>query len=307
MGLSCEDIMLWLVFRHLIPLAHSWLTPQAAVLDLHGLAAEKFLSLVPICCSLASPPPEEPTTTSTASQLGTIPTSNAISAPSLGARPPSPVGGLQFQLPMFLVGLGPRPQAAPTHGHPTQSRKRGAVDYCSYLMDARASVRHRYEATRCWQYAYDGSNPPSNSLEPPFEVQGQHGGPGAFQLGRDVPPGGRPPLETVASGPLSLSLTGSTPNLTEEENADFWSLMNDHQEGLAHDIQESAYDADLVSYASPAMSNVDVEIAEDALLLQEAVMAEDWLEANVELHIEGSHVSLGKAFFVPRERLSGNV
>ena len=53
-GLNCEDVMLWLVFRHLIPM--NYLLPsQRETLhmmpDIHGRGAQKLLSLVPICCT----------------------------------------------------------------------------------------------------------------------------------------------------------------------------------------------------------------------------------------------------------------
>lgn len=55
-GLNCEDVMLWLVFRHLIPLRHLLPSQRDAIArpDLHGRAAEKLLSLTPICCQEAT-------------------------------------------------------------------------------------------------------------------------------------------------------------------------------------------------------------------------------------------------------------
>ena len=48
--------MLWLVFRHLIPLRHLLPSQHDNIRhpDLHGRAAEKLLSLTPICCQEAS-------------------------------------------------------------------------------------------------------------------------------------------------------------------------------------------------------------------------------------------------------------
>ena len=42
-GLNCEDVMLWLVFRHLIPMAHLIPSQRPTIRqpDLHGRAAEK--------------------------------------------------------------------------------------------------------------------------------------------------------------------------------------------------------------------------------------------------------------------------
>uniref|UniRef100_A0A670ZJV7 FHF complex subunit HOOK-interacting protein 1B n=1 Tax=Pseudonaja textilis TaxID=8673 RepID=A0A670ZJV7_PSETE len=61
-GLHCEDVLLQLVLRYLIPCSHVMLSQKRAVkeLDLYGKAAAKFLSLIPHCCRLESlPPPEE--------------------------------------------------------------------------------------------------------------------------------------------------------------------------------------------------------------------------------------------------------
>ena len=55
-SLNCEDILLWLVFRHLIPLKHLVPSKREAIrqADLHGRAADKLLSLTPICCQEAT-------------------------------------------------------------------------------------------------------------------------------------------------------------------------------------------------------------------------------------------------------------
>ena len=54
--LNCEDVLLWLVFRHLIPLRHVLPSQREAIRepDLHGRAAERLLSLTPICCQEAT-------------------------------------------------------------------------------------------------------------------------------------------------------------------------------------------------------------------------------------------------------------
>ena len=51
-GLNCEDVMLWLIFKHLIPQT-AFLPSQRPTIrhpDIHGRAAEKLLRLTPICC-----------------------------------------------------------------------------------------------------------------------------------------------------------------------------------------------------------------------------------------------------------------
>ena len=43
-GLNCEDVMLWLVFRHLIPMQHLIPSQRASIKqpDLHGRGAERY-------------------------------------------------------------------------------------------------------------------------------------------------------------------------------------------------------------------------------------------------------------------------
>ena len=45
-GLNCEDVMLWLVFRHLIPMDHlvPCQRPSIKQPDLHGRASERYVS-----------------------------------------------------------------------------------------------------------------------------------------------------------------------------------------------------------------------------------------------------------------------
>ena len=65
-------------------------------------------------------------------------------------------------MPTFLVGLG-RPNAEEGLAVDVASEATATadpVDYQSYLMDARKAVRDRLEATKCWQYDYDGLKPP---------------------------------------------------------------------------------------------------------------------------------------------------
>ena len=43
-GLNCEDVMLWLVFRHLIPMQHLIPSQRPSIKqpDLHGRGAERY-------------------------------------------------------------------------------------------------------------------------------------------------------------------------------------------------------------------------------------------------------------------------
>ncbi|XP_025122326.1 FHF complex subunit HOOK-interacting protein 1B isoform X5 [Bubalus kerabau] len=63
LNLSCEDVLLQLVLRYLVPCNHVMLSQKPAVrdVDLYGRAADKFLSLIPRCCRhhASSPPRAE--------------------------------------------------------------------------------------------------------------------------------------------------------------------------------------------------------------------------------------------------------
>ena len=191
-GLNCEDVMLWLIFRHLIPQT-AFLPSQRPIIrhpDIHGRAAEKLLQLTPICCLEAK--------TSNLNGLNTTPSTTLNSS--------------QGSLPTFLVGLG-RPNAEDGLAVDVASEATpDVVDYQSYLMDARKAVRDRYEATRCWQYDYDGLNPPpmtSNNLSANEESGGTN-------------------KQHCDNNPCSEISTpyGSGPvSLTEEEDKEFWNLM----------------------------------------------------------------------------------
>ncbi|KAL8191468.1 UNVERIFIED_CONTAM: hypothetical protein K2H54_073832 [Gekko kuhli] len=57
LSLHCEDVLLQVVLRYLIPCSHVMLSQKRAVkeLDLYGKAAGKFLSLIPHCCRPGEP------------------------------------------------------------------------------------------------------------------------------------------------------------------------------------------------------------------------------------------------------------
>ncbi|XP_047546989.1 FHF complex subunit HOOK interacting protein 1B isoform X10 [Lutra lutra] len=62
LNLSCEDVLLQLVLRYLVPCNHVMLSQKPAVrdVDLYGRAADKFLSLIPRCCRHHAPSPPRP-------------------------------------------------------------------------------------------------------------------------------------------------------------------------------------------------------------------------------------------------------
>ncbi|XP_077615664.1 FHF complex subunit HOOK-interacting protein 1B isoform X4 [Crocuta crocuta] len=62
LNLSCEDVLLQLVLRYLVPCNHVMLSQKPAVrdVDLYGRAADKFLSLIPRCCRHRAHSPPRP-------------------------------------------------------------------------------------------------------------------------------------------------------------------------------------------------------------------------------------------------------
>ena len=170
--------MLWLIFQHLTNLK-SFIPSNVALLrnpDIHGRAAQKLLELTPICCTEAK------------SSL-----QNGLSS-STGQSGSS-------SLPTFLIGFN-RPQ----EGLAVETASEAVPEangYQSYLIDANKAVRDRFEATRCWQYNYDGViNKSNNANETPNPNCDT-----SFQSGYSSPNG---------SGPVSM---------TSEENRDFWNIM----------------------------------------------------------------------------------
>jgi len=195
-GLNCEDVMLWLIFKHLIPQT-AFLPSQRPTIrhpDIHGRAAEKLLRLTPICCLEAR----------NANIFGGSLNNTTNSNNSSG------INGGNSSLPTFLVGFG-RPSAEEGIAVETASEAvataTDSIDYQSYLMDARKAVRDRFEATRCWQYEYDGLNPPPETSE-------HRSGTSIYDPNCDI-------MTSECSTPY-----GSAPvSLTEEEDREFWSLM----------------------------------------------------------------------------------
>ena len=72
---------------------------------------------------------------------------------------------------------------------------------------SRKAVRNRFEATRCWQYDYDGLHPPSDASSENKTTTSN------YDLNCDITSNCSTPY---GSAPVSL---------TEEEDKEFWSLM----------------------------------------------------------------------------------
>uniref|UniRef100_A0A8C9WT56 FHF complex subunit HOOK-interacting protein 1B n=1 Tax=Sander lucioperca TaxID=283035 RepID=A0A8C9WT56_SANLU len=187
LSLNCEDIMLQLVLRYLLPCTHVMLSQRRAIreADLYGKSADKFLSLIPECCRLnaGSSADEDgafwgkvlnsPTTESPAPPRPSTP-----SRLSFFIRQQSSGGGSGGGAPSTPTSMEPL-QSGPSSSHPLspespmhqQQANTECLDwdsdYLEYLKDARRGIEICSWACRDWSAPYDGENPSPNTAPPP--------------------------------------------------------------------------------------------------------------------------------------------
>ncbi|KAL4618137.1 protein FAM160A1-like [Arapaima gigas] len=168
-SLYCEDVMLQLILRYLVPCSHM-MPSQRRVLkegDYYSVSAARFLSLIPACC---------------------LPKPRPVRMPPLDC---------------ILWSKGPDGSYTRNHGPCTSDQGEvfseggsleysGSIgpevftdlDYLQYLSDARDGIRHSIWACRVWSAPYDGDDPPPElflpcALEngpssPPRQAQGSN-------------------------------------------------------------------------------------------------------------------------------------
>lgn len=144
-GLYCEDVMLQLVLRYLIPCNHMMLSQRRVVRerDFYSVSASKILALTPSCCSPdRSPPPLR--------QLDSI----------LFSKGPETPGGAGTS--QALGGEGDDSGNSCTIG----SEIYLDVSYLHYLYDARLCISGCLRACRVWSALYDGEDPPPEKYQP---------------------------------------------------------------------------------------------------------------------------------------------
>ncbi|MGH0172803.1 UNVERIFIED_CONTAM: hypothetical protein FKN15_064006 [Acipenser sinensis] len=174
LSLNCEDFMLQLVLRYLLPCTHVMLSQRRAVreTDLYGKSADKFMSLIPECCRLelgtaereeepaywgkgpGSPSVESPVSKpNTPSRLALFIRQQSIGSSSNAEPPQSPhrVGAISPESPMH------------------QLSEQGDMEsgYIEYLRDAQKNIEFCAWACRGWSAPYDGEDPSPNSAPPP--------------------------------------------------------------------------------------------------------------------------------------------
>uniref|UniRef100_G3NBT9 FHF complex subunit HOOK-interacting protein 1B n=1 Tax=Gasterosteus aculeatus aculeatus TaxID=481459 RepID=G3NBT9_GASAC len=172
LSLNCEDVMLQLVLRYLLPCTHVMLSQRRAIreTDLYGRSADKFLSLIPECCRLnaerdedgpfwgkvnspstESPAPPRP---STPSRLGFF-----MRQQSSGGGP----GGGAPSTPAEQSGAAASRPLSPDSPMHQQQAHAECLDwdsgYLEYLKDSRRGIEICSWACRDWSAPYDGEDP----------------------------------------------------------------------------------------------------------------------------------------------------
>ncbi|XP_071763749.1 FHF complex subunit HOOK-interacting protein 1B [Centroberyx gerrardi] len=193
LSLNCEDLMLQLVLRYLLPCTHVMLSQRRAVreTDMYGKSADKFLSLIPECCRLSTAPSgdrEDDTAfwgkalNSPSSESPAQPRPSTPSRLALFIRQQSSGGGSGGGGPSTPTSTEPVPSSPRSTGPPTslplspdspmhqQQASTECLDwesgYLEYLRDARRGIELCSWACRDWSAPYDGENP-SPSMAPP--------------------------------------------------------------------------------------------------------------------------------------------
>ncbi|KAM6146687.1 FHF complex subunit HOOK-interacting protein 1B [Phoenicopterus ruber ruber] len=197
LSLNCEDVMLQLVLRYLLPCSHVMLSQKRAVrdLDIYGKTAAKFLSLIPRCCRPESLPPpdreEEHAAWSKGHGSPNVDTSSVVTVPKPST--PSRLSFFMRQQSVAPEAAGPAPRSPGTpSGSPCHRAGRWEEvseldrNYLEYLRDARHSIDRCAWACRVWSAPYDGEEPSAGGAAPPPD-----GGPplGPDCLGAPRPPG----------------------------------------------------------------------------------------------------------------------
>uniref|UniRef100_A0A8C2BNR3 FHF complex subunit HOOK-interacting protein 1B n=1 Tax=Cyprinus carpio TaxID=7962 RepID=A0A8C2BNR3_CYPCA len=182
LSLNCEDLMLQLVLRYLLPCTHVMLSQRRAVreTDLYGKSADKFLSLIPECCRITPAPSSErddepafwgkgsPTSESPVHPRPSTPSRLAlfIRQQSSGGQAIPPSSGSE-NAPSSPRGSVSSPLSPDSPVHQLPDTSEGETGYLEYLRDARKGIELCSWACRDWSAPYDGENPSPNSALPP--------------------------------------------------------------------------------------------------------------------------------------------
>ncbi|XP_045151739.1 FHF complex subunit HOOK interacting protein 1A [Echinops telfairi] len=135
-GLHCEDVMLQLVLRYLIPCNHMMLSQRWAVKerDCYSVSAAKLLALTPVCCSSGI------TLTLGHQERDFILWSKCVHESAGPEAPPLPATSSPSAC---IVEYG----------------KALDISYLQYLWEAHTNILHCMRDCRVWSALYDGDSP----------------------------------------------------------------------------------------------------------------------------------------------------
>ncbi|XP_051565339.1 FHF complex subunit HOOK interacting protein 1B-like [Myxocyprinus asiaticus] len=184
LSLNCEDLMLQLVLRYLLPCTHVMLSQRRAVreTDLYGKSADKFLSLIPECCRITATPFSErdeepafwgkvlgsPTTESPVHPRPSTPSRLALFIRQQSSGVPANTSSSGSEdTPSSPRGSISSPLSPDSPMHQLLDASEGETGYLEYLHDARRGIELCSWACRDWSAPYDGENPSPNSAPPP--------------------------------------------------------------------------------------------------------------------------------------------
>ncbi|KAM4751272.1 FHF complex subunit HOOK-interacting protein 1A isoform 2-T4 [Anableps anableps] len=147
-SLYCEDVMLQLVLKYLIPCNHMMLSQRRVVRerDFYSACAARILALTPSCCSPdRSPPPLRQLDSILFSKRGETPNncSNTEQQSSFSEEDDGWGNCCTIGSEIYLD-----------------------VSYLHYLYDARLSISSCIRACQVWSAPYDGENPPPERYQP---------------------------------------------------------------------------------------------------------------------------------------------
>ncbi|XP_033891666.3 FHF complex subunit HOOK-interacting protein 1A-like [Acipenser ruthenus] len=182
-GLHCEDVMLQLILRYLIPCNHMMLSQRRVVRerDCYSVSAAKILALTPSCIS--------PVRSIQKHQDNCILWSKGNDSSQSNTK-----GSKEEQYELD----------SQEYAHIVGCQKGMDVSYLHYLYDARNNITRCIKACRVWSAPYDGENPPPERLQL---------GP-AEEGGKQAASSQRARLSQVSSG---LTSTGEKAQLLELE------------------------------------------------------------------------------------------
>ncbi|XP_046395520.1 FHF complex subunit HOOK interacting protein 1B isoform X2 [Ischnura elegans] len=171
--LNCEDVMLELVLRYLIPCTHVMLSQRKRVGDMstYNQSALKFLSLSPSCCSSAR---------ACASKAPSVtqPSPSSLQVHHTHDSLPPVLMNPAHSLPPMLTPVSQRRRAiSGSEPHFASPSKTDSLygNYVMYVLDAKRNVDDCTKACRCWAYRYNGDDPPCDALDKIKRHPGRNG------------------------------------------------------------------------------------------------------------------------------------